>query len=65
MGHGAQFWIQCKAAGFVILFVGVGTAVILQLLRLVVPLRVNDVQETQGLDINAHGEEAYNTEFTG
>ena len=65
LGHGAQFWIQCKAAGFVILFVAVGTAVILQVLRLVVPLRVNDVQETQGLDINAHGEEAYNTEFTG
>ena len=64
-GHGAQLWIQCKAAGFVILFVAVGTAVILQLLRLLVPLRVNDVQETQGLDINAHGEEAYNTEFTG
>jgi len=39
--------------------------VILQLIRLLVPLRVNDIQEQQGLDINAHGEEAYNSEFTG
>jgi len=31
----------------------------------VMPLRVSDAQERQGLDINAHGEEAYNTEFTG
>jgi ammonia channel protein AmtB len=29
------------------------------------PLRVNDRDERQGLDISAHGEEAYNTEFTG
>ena len=64
-GQAAQFWIQCKAAGFTILFVGVGTYVILQLIRLVLPLRVNDIQETQGIDINAHGEEAYNSEFTG
>jgi ammonia channel protein AmtB len=29
------------------------------------PLRVSDQEERQGLDIQAHGEEAYNTEFTG
>jgi ammonia channel protein AmtB len=28
------------------------------------PLRASDADERQGLDINAHGEEAYNTEFT-
>ena len=64
-GQPGQLWIQLKAAGFTILFVAVGTTVILQLIRLVMPLRVNDIQEQQGLDINAHGEEAYNTEFTG
>jgi len=42
----------------------VGTFVILQLLRMVMPLRASDAEERQGLDINAHGEEAYNTEFT-
>jgi Amt family ammonium transporter len=65
VGQIGQLWIQLKAAGFTILFVGVGTYVILQLIRLVMPLRVNDIQEQQGLDINAHGEEAYNSEFTG
>ena len=65
VGQPGQLWIQLKAAGFTILFVGVGTYVILLLIRLVMPLRVNDIQEQQGLDINAHGEEAYNGEYTG
>ncbi|MFM8526167.1 MAG: ammonium transporter [Cyanobacteriota bacterium] len=56
--------VQARGAGFTILWVGVGTYVVLQLIRLVVPLRVSSEQERQGLDINAHGEEAYNTEFT-
>ena len=64
-GQPGQLWIQLKAAGFTILFVAVGTTVIFQLIRLVMPLRVRDIEEQQGLDINAHGEEAYNTEFTG
>jgi len=65
VGQPGQLLIQLKAAGFTILFVGVGTYVILLLIRLVMPLRVNDIQEQQGLDINAHGEEAYNGEYTG
>jgi len=63
-GNPAQFVIQLKAAGFTLLWVGVGTFVILQVLRMLMPLRATDDQERQGLDINAHGEEAYNTEFT-
>jgi Amt family ammonium transporter len=63
-GNPAQVVIQLKAAGFTLLWVGVGTFVILQLLRMVMPLRASDAEERQGLDINAHGEEAYNTEFT-
>jgi len=55
---------QARGAGFTILWVGVGTYVVLQLIKLVMPLRVSSDQERQGLDINAHGEEAYNTEFT-
>ena len=64
-GNAAQFWIQLKAAGFTALWVGVGTFVILQVLRMLMPLRASENDERQGLDINAHGEEAYNTEFTG
>ncbi len=63
-GHGVQLWIQLKAAGFTLLWVGVGTFAILKLLALVIPLRASDGDECQGLDINAHGEEAYNNEFT-
>jgi Amt family ammonium transporter len=63
-GNPAQLLIQIKAAGFTALWVGVGTFVILQALRMVIPLRASDAEERQGLDINAHGEEAYNTEFT-
>ena len=57
--------VQLKAAGFTILWVAVGTYAVLQVIRSLVPLRVSDSHEQQGLDINAHGEEAYNTEFTG
>jgi Amt family ammonium transporter len=63
-GNAAQFLIQLKAAGFTVLWVGVGTFVILQVLRVLMPLRASENDERQGLDINAHGEEAYNTEFT-
>jgi Amt family ammonium transporter len=49
----------------VVLWVGVGTYAVLTLIRQVVPLRVSAMSEQQGLDINAHGEEAYNDEFTG
>jgi Amt family ammonium transporter len=64
-GNPSQVWIQLQAIGITAVWVGVGTVVVLQLIRLVMPLRVNDRDERQGLDISAHGEEAYNTEFTG
>jgi len=64
-GNPSQVWIQLQAIGVTAVWVGVGTVVVLQLIRLVMPLRVNDRDERQGLDISAHGEEAYNTEFTG
>jgi len=64
-GRATQLGIQLSTAGFTILWVGVGTFALLALIRLVLPLRVSGEQERQGLDISAHGEEAYNTEFTG
>ena len=63
-GGWGLLWTQARGAGFTILWVGVGTFVVLRLIRLVIPLRVKAEHERQGLDINAHGEEAYNTEFT-
>ncbi len=64
-GQGRQLWLQLQAAGFTVLWVAVGTYVVLQINRAWLPLRVSDTEERQGLDISVHGEEAYNTEFTG
>jgi len=64
-GHGAQVWIQLQAIGFTLLWVMLGTTVVLLVIKQFLPLRVSSLEEQQGLDINAHGEEAYNTEFTG
>ena len=63
-GRIVQLWIQIQAAGFTILWVGVGTYAVLKVIGAFVPLRLTDPQERQGADIHAHGEEAYNTEFT-
>jgi len=64
-GHGVQVWIQLQAIGFTLLWVTIGTTVVLLVIKQFLPLRVSPLEEQQGLDINAHGEEAYNTEFTG
>jgi len=63
-GRIGQLWIQIQAAGFTILWVGVGTYAVLKAIGAFVPLRLTDAQERQGADIHAHGEEAYNSEFT-
>jgi Amt family ammonium transporter len=45
------------------IFAAVGTLIILKLLGLVMDLRVKPNVETEGLDIQQHGEEAYGEEF--
>ena len=64
-GNGVQVWIQLQAIGFTLLWVAIGTTAVLLVIKQFLPLRVSSLEEQQGLDINAHGEEAYNTEFTG
>ena len=64
-GGPGQLWLQLQAAAFTALWVVVGTYAVLRLVALVEPLRVHPDEERQGLDVNAHGEEAYNDEFTG
>jgi Amt family ammonium transporter len=63
-GNGGQLLVQGQAIGFTVLWVGVGTFAVLMLIRGLMPLRVSDAEERAGIDISAHGEEAYNTEFT-
>jgi Amt family ammonium transporter len=55
-----QVTAQAKAVGFTILFSGVGTLIILMLVKLVVGLRPSEEKEREGLDITDHGERAYN-----
>ncbi len=63
-GNIKQFLIQLISALITILFTGIGTAIILIVMRLFSPIRVSLREETEGLDIVEHGESAYPS-FTG
>jgi Amt family ammonium transporter len=58
-GNPRQLLIQGAAVLAAIVYSGVGTLVILKLIALVMPLRATVSEEGEGLDITAHGEEAY------
>jgi len=58
-GNPKQLLIQAAAVGAAIVFSGVGTFVLLKLVSLFAPLRVNSRDEGMGLDVTQHGEEAY------
>jgi Amt family ammonium transporter len=58
-GNPYQIVVQGTAVIAAIVYSGVGTFVILKLVGLVLPLRATSSEETAGLDITAHGEEAY------
>lgn len=57
---GQQVWVQLQGVLAVLLWTAVATFVILQLIRLVVGLRVDEQQEVEGLDITQHEETGYN-----
>ncbi len=52
-------WEQVKAIGLTLLLAIVGTTVIAYIVKAVIGLRPEPEVETQGLDINEHGEEGY------
>ena len=56
----AQVVKQLKAVGFTLLWSGIGSAILYKLIDVVVGLRPAVDQEREGLDINDHGERAYN-----
>jgi len=58
-GIAAQLWIQAKAVGITIVWTGVVALIAYKVADLLVGLRVTDEQEREGLDINSHGESAY------
>jgi Amt family ammonium transporter len=59
---GAQLLIQAKAVGFTLLWSGVGTVLIIYLIKATVGLRVDAETEHTGLDQTEHGETAYHLE---
>jgi Amt family ammonium transporter len=55
-GNAGQVWIQVKSIIVTMVFCGVGTAIILKVIDLVVGLRVPEEAEREGLDLSLHGE---------
>ena len=60
-GNPGQVGIQAMAVLTAIVYSGVGTFILLKLIGLVLPLRATADDETVGLDVTHHGEEAYLT----
>jgi Amt family ammonium transporter len=58
-GNPGQIAAQGAAVLGAMLYSGAGTFVVLKLIGLVMPLRATASEEAEGLDITAHGEEAY------
>jgi Amt family ammonium transporter len=57
---GTQLFIQFKGVLFTIIWCAVVSYIILKVLDAVMGLRVNEEQETEGLDLSQHNERGYN-----
>ncbi len=60
-GNAAQLWDQVKAAVAAPAYAFVATFILLKVLGALMPLRADERQESIGMDILEHGEEAYAT----
>ena len=58
-GNPAQLGVQATAIAAAIVYSGVMSFILLKAISLVLPLRATASDESTGLDISAHGEEAY------
>ncbi len=58
MGH--QVGVQLFSVGVTVVWSGVVAFVAFKIAGLIVGLRVPEEQEREGLDVNSHGENAYN-----
>jgi Amt family ammonium transporter len=58
-GNPGQVLVQGAAVLGAMFYSGAGTFVVLKLIGLVMPLRATASEEAEGLDITAHGEDAY------
>jgi len=62
-GNPGQISYQLVGIAVAWAFALVGTIVLLKVTDLVVGVRASEEQETEGLDLTEHGEEAYNLEM--
>lgn len=58
-GDPSLLWKQVVAMVATYIFIAVVTFVIVQIIHVVVPIRVNEEEESMGLDLTLHGEKAY------
>jgi Amt family ammonium transporter len=58
-GNPAQLGIQAMAVVAAIVYSGAVSFVLLKAIGVVIPLRANEAEESVGLDLSLHGEEAY------
>ena len=56
-GNTGQLWLQFIGVAFTVVYTAVLTYVILKIVNLITPLRATPEEETQGLDLNQHGEQ--------
>ncbi len=59
MGMASQFWAQIKGVGIVAVYSAVVTLIIGYMVAMVIPMRVSEDEERDGLDIASHGERAW------
>ena len=55
-----QLWIQLQAVGTTLLWSGIISAILLIVIDKTIGLRASEEAEREGLDLNEHGERAYN-----
>jgi Amt family ammonium transporter len=58
-GGMSQFILQCEGVGSTIVITGVGTFVLLMIVKAIFGLRVNEEEEREGLDLVLHGEQVF------
>ncbi|MCB1461119.1 MAG: ammonium transporter [Nitratireductor sp.] len=57
----AQVWIQIKAVLVTLVWSGIGSLVIVYIVKAITGIRVSEEDERIGLDLSAHGESAYHS----
>ena len=55
-GNWPQVWIQVKSVIITLVYSGIGSFIILMIVKAILGLRVTPQEETEGLDISLHGE---------